>query len=172
MDFLKIYMRFFLSKINFSKGFIFNFSNRWQAFIKCFKNSPLENPELLLLWKFFSLISNRVMVVFHCQRRSCSTNRWVFFNPLSNQLSPSSAGPGSGLCCGPSSWVQLIFWLQMGSAGWSQCRDSNMMALLRSWVLEGAFHHFLNKTKTFDPVGSLKQVIMRQRVTVKIPCTT
>lgn len=119
MDFLKIYMWFFLSNINFSRGFIFNFSNRWQAFIKCFKNSPLENPELLLLWKCFSLISNRVMVIFHCQRRNCSTNRWVFFKPLSNQLSANSAGPGSGLCCGPSSWVQLIFWLQMGGAGWS-----------------------------------------------------
>lgn len=58
--------------------------------------------------------------------------------------------------------------LQMGGAGWSPWRDSNMVALPRGWVLEGALCY---KAKIFNPVESL-QVIMRWGATMKPSCTT
>ena len=42
---------------------------------------------------------------------------------------------------GPRSWVQPTSLLQMGGAEGSQWRDSNTVALLWCWVLEGVLRH-------------------------------
>lgn len=63
MDFVKIYMQFYKSKINFSKGLIYSLLSSALKILHTGKNH--WNPPHSCFLEISSLISTRIMVIFH-----------------------------------------------------------------------------------------------------------